>query len=52
MELKIFYQTTDVLVLITISTWYLVGKEEIRIKCLVFFPKYIHFQVPLVDTDP
>jgi len=32
MELKMFYQTADVLVLITISTWYLVGKEEIRIK--------------------
>lgn len=50
MELKMFYQTVDVLVLITISTWYLVGKEEIRIEG--FFPKYIHFQIYLVNIVP
>lgn len=41
MELKMFYQTADVLVLITISTWYLVGKEEIRIEV---FSKIYSFQ--------
>jgi len=39
-ELKMFYQTAEVLVLITISTQYLLGKEEIRIE---FFSKIYSF---------